>query len=104
MRRLAWRSLLSGPSPSPRWPAGATTASVSADDAFDPTSSTVSVGAAPGSERTHQHRHVDSPEHRLPTQTTGSFMRTFPAAGSYVYYCTIHGGPNTGMHGTIVVQ
>jgi plastocyanin len=27
----------------------------------------------------------------------------FPTAGSYPYYCSVHGAPGTGMHGTIVV-
>ena len=27
----------------------------------------------------------------------------FPAAGTYPYYCSVHGAPGTGMHGTILV-
>src|ERR1041385_2041822 len=27
----------------------------------------------------------------------------FPVAGSYPYYCSVHGAPGTGMHGTIIV-
>jgi len=37
----------------------------------------------------------------------GTFSHTFSAAGTYPYYCTIHGHdgtPPTGMHGTITVQ
>ena len=36
----------------------------------------------------------------------GTFSHTFATAGTYRYYCTIHGvdgNPPTGMHGTIVV-
>lgn len=39
-----------------------------------------------------------------PTQASGTFDRTFTTAGTFTYYCTLHGGPGTGMHGTIVVQ
>jgi plastocyanin len=35
---------------------------------------------------------------------SGTFSHTFLAAGTYVYYCTIHGTPTAGMRGTIVVQ
>ncbi len=37
----------------------------------------------------------------------GTYTHTFPTAGTYNYYCTIHGvdgTPPTGMHGTITVQ
>jgi plastocyanin len=37
----------------------------------------------------------------------GTFSHTFSAAGTYPYYCMIHGSdgsPPTGMHGTITVQ
>lgn len=34
----------------------------------------------------------------------GTVSRTFTTAGTFAYHCTIHGGPGTGMHGTITVQ
>lgn len=37
----------------------------------------------------------------------GTFSHTFATAGTYSYYCTIHGvdgTPPTGMHGTITVN
>jgi len=37
----------------------------------------------------------------------GTYSHTFATAGTYVYYCTIHGAdgtPPTGMHGTITVN
>ena len=34
----------------------------------------------------------------------GTYSHTFSVAGTYQYYCTIHGTPTTGMHATIVVQ
>jgi plastocyanin len=37
--------------------------------------------------------------------TGSSFSRLFPAAGTYRYYCTIHGGPGgVGMAGVVVVS
>ena len=35
------------------------------------------------------------------TQSSGSFPRTFSAAGTYSYHCTIHGA--AAMHGTVTV-
>lgn len=39
-----------------------------------------------------------------PTQTNGTYQRTFSAAGTYGYYCTIHGTPSAGMAGTVTVN
>jgi plastocyanin len=36
--------------------------------------------------------------------STGSHTRMFSAPGTYNFYCTIHGSPNAGMHGTVTVQ
>lgn len=33
-----------------------------------------------------------------------SFTVTFPTAGTFNYYCGQHGGPGSGMHGSVVVQ
>ena len=39
-----------------------------------------------------------------PTQSNGkTFTNTFTAAGTYFFYCTIHGTPTSGMKGGIVV-
>jgi plastocyanin len=43
----------------------------------------------------------DDGEHS-PTQSSGTFPRTFPAAGTFPYHCTIHGAAV--MHGTITVS
>ena len=109
MRRFAPRSLLILALTLPALACGSDdTASVSVtDDAFSPASSTVSVGATVTWQwsGTHQHNVTwAAASTNSATQTTGTFMRTFPAAGSYVYYCTIHGTQTTGMHATIVVQ
>ena len=34
----------------------------------------------------------------------GTFQQTLTVAGTYEYYCTIHGSPGAGMHGTIIVN
>lgn len=34
----------------------------------------------------------------------GTFSHLFATAGTYGYYCTLHGTPTSGMRGTIVVQ
>ena len=78
-----------------------------ADDEFEPASKTVSVGASVSWQWTGTHQHNVTwvvASTNSATQTTGTFMRTFATAGSYAYYCTIHGTATTGMHGTIVVQ
>jgi plastocyanin len=36
-----------------------------------------------------------------PTQSSGSFARTFANSGTYAYHCTIHGAAV--MHGTVTV-
>lgn len=39
------------------------------------------------------------------TQATGTFQETFPNAGTFSYYCSIHATPTTGtMRGTVTVQ
>ncbi len=40
------------------------------------------------------------------TITDGPFtyMHTFTAPGTYDYYCVVHGAPQSGMHGTVIVQ
>jgi plastocyanin len=42
----------------------------------------------------------DDGEHSA-TQSSGSFPRTFSAAGTYPYHCTIHGA--AAMHGSVTV-
>ena len=32
------------------------------------------------------------------------YSYTFKTPGTYAYYCTFHGGPGSGQHGTIVVK
>lgn len=37
------------------------------------------------------------------TQSAGTYERMFDAAGTYDYYCTIHGTPTSGMRGSVTV-
>ena len=37
-----------------------------------------------------------------PTQMSGSFQATFPTAGSFFYFCTVHG--RNVMNGTVIVH
>lgn len=77
---------------------------------FNPSTLTVTAGAtvewvdgsglahtvisAPGSGETFNHT----------VSAGGSVSRTFNTAGTYDYYCSIHGSPTSGMRGTIVVN
>jgi plastocyanin len=80
------------------------------NDFFSPTPVTVAAGAVTFRWATPSHGHTltwDSGPGTLPantgTITSGSRTVTLQA-GTYQYHCSIHGGPGTGMHGTIVVQ
>ena len=37
-------------------------------------------------------------------RSSGSFAKTFAAAGSYAYHCSIHGTATSGMRGSIIVK
>jgi plastocyanin len=80
------------------------------NDFFNPTSVTVSAGSVTFRWATPSHGHTltwDSGPGTLPanTGTITSGTRTVTLQpGTYQYHCSIHGGPGTGMHGTIVVQ
>jgi plastocyanin len=39
-----------------------------------------------------------------PVSAPTTFSHTFDTAGTYLYFCSIHGSPSGGMRGTIVVQ
>ena len=78
------------------------------DDAFDPASKTIAAEDQILWQWKGGHQHnvtwVDtSGAVNSATQTTGTYTRGFRYADRYSYYCTIHGTPTSGMHGTIVV-
>ena len=56
-----------------------------------------------------QHNIVPDNQSNVPNSpqvVNGPFMfsHTFTTAGTYNYHCAVHGGPGTGMHGTVIVQ
>jgi plastocyanin len=87
----------------------ATTITV-ANDFFNPTPDTVSAGAVTFRWATPSNGHTltwDRGPGTLPantgTITSGTRIVTLQP-GTYDYHCAIHGGPGTGMRGTIVVN
>jgi len=73
------------------------------NNVFDPATFNATVGEevvwawAEGAV-THNVTFDDGPS--SPSQSSGTYTRTFTAAGTYPYHCTIHG---TAMSGTVVV-
>ena len=79
------------------------------DDAFDPSTKSIKVGDKVQWQWSGSHQHnvtwvVSTGTGNSATQTTGTYTRDFSSAGSYTYYCSIHGTANSGMQGTVVVQ
>jgi plastocyanin len=88
-------------------PTDEATVSVS-DNTFGPASLDVSTGTTVTWEwegaAAHNVTWVSGSPAPSATQTTGTYERTFAAAGAFEYYCTIHGTPTTGMRGSVTVQ
>jgi plastocyanin len=98
-------------------PGGSVTNTVNlADQAFNPASVNVPVGTTvtwqwPNSCSDGYGGYYTCPTHSVvfddgssiqsPTQASGTFTRTFSAAGTYKYHCAIHG---SAMSGQVVVQ
>jgi plastocyanin len=89
---------------------GSATAITIGNDFFNPTPVTVPAGSVTFRWATPSNGHTltwDSGPGTLPantgTMTSGTRTVTLQP-GTYQYHCSIHGGPGTGMHGTIVVQ
>lgn len=89
-------------------PGGETVVSVS-DNSFSPASATVAPGG------TVRWNWLGSAQHNVtwvnpagtsnsPTQSSGTFTRNFSNAGTFDYFCTIHGTATSGMRGSVVVQ
>lgn len=78
------------------------------DNSFNPNAVSVDVGATVTWEWTGSNPHdvtwvgANAPAASA-TQTTGTYQRTFNAAGTYDYYCTVHGTPTSGMRGSVTV-
>jgi|SRR4029077_3295604 len=89
---------------------GHTTTITVGNDLFSPTPDTVPAGQVTFSWSAGSVGHTvnwDSGPGTLPAneplRSSGTYVATLQA-GTYQYHCAIHGGPGTGMHGTIVVQ
>jgi plastocyanin len=83
---------------------GSTSSSIAvADNSFTPSATTVARGTTVtwtwGGRVQHNVTFDDGPASA--TQTAGTYTRTFAAAGTFPYHCTIHG---TAMAGTVTVQ
>ena len=55
-------------------------------------------------EHSHNVRANDGSFNSGPPTTTGSFERTFTAAGAFAYHCQTHGSASAGMRGSVTVQ
>lgn len=77
------------------------------DNAFSPDQRTVNVGTTVTWDWTGSNAHnvtwVSGAPAASATQSSGTYQRTFDAAGTFTYYCTIHGTPTSGMRGSVVV-
>ncbi len=82
----------------------ATVAVTVGDDFFSPQEDSVAVGGTVTWTWTGDHEHDVTFDDGAASaiQTSGSFARTFSAAGVYTYYCTVHG--RSVMAGDIIVQ
>jgi plastocyanin len=75
---------------------------------FQPASLVVEAGDVVcwtwGGGHSHNVRADDGSFNSGPPTATGSFQRTFDAAGSFSYHCQTHGNVSGGMRGSVVVQ
>ena len=78
--------------------------SATASNSFDPSSVTITKGGTVTWTFAALHNvtfDAGAPDGgNVPNTGTGSVQRTFPAAGTYNYHCTLH----SGMNGSVVVQ
>lgn len=78
------------------------------DNSFNPFNATLAAGGTVTWTWTGSNPHnitwVSGGFSNAATRTSGTHQVTFPAAGTFTYYCDIHGTPTTGMRGTVTVQ
>jgi plastocyanin len=86
----------------------AATASVDVTDfQFTPPSATVAAGGTVTwnfNQGTHNVTWVSGGFTDSGNRSSGTYQAQFSTAGTYQYYCSIHGSPGAGMHGSITVQ
>jgi plastocyanin len=78
------------------------------DNFFKPKKVTVTVGSTITWENTGRNVHNVVPNKGKKFGTSSlrpgkTYKFTFKKPGTYKYYCSFHGAPNSGQHGTIVV-
>ncbi len=83
---------------------GSTSNAISVNDnSFSPSATTVPIGTTVtwtwNGRNPHDVTFNDGP--KSDTQTSGTYSRTFSAAGTYNYHCTVHG---TAMSGSVTVK
>ncbi len=82
-----------GPGPGPN-PTPTTSVNV-ADNTFQPAANTVTAGQTVtwtwSGNNPHNVTFDDAAVGNSATQTDGSFLKTFTAAGDFSYFCTVHG-------------
>ena len=76
---------------------------------FSPATVTIDAGqpvcwAWAGTTSTHNVKADDGSFTSGPPADRGTFQRTFATPGTYTYHCQVHGSPNAGMRGTVVVR
>lgn len=75
---------------------------------FSPATVTVDAGQPVcwtwSSITTHNVKSNDGSFTSGPPDDEGNFQRTFATPGTYIYHCQVHGDPNSGMRGTVVVR
>jgi plastocyanin len=91
-------------------PGGRTLTPHMASSAFSPGVDTVAAGSTVTWTNNDAYGHTvtsapaSSEVFDTPVAGGASFSHTFSTAGTFSYYCKIHGTPTSGMRGTIVVQ
>ncbi len=90
---------------------GSTISPVMQGTAFSPTPDTVTAGMTVtwtnNDPFTHTVTYASGPDSSFDSgniPSGGTYQHTFMKAGTYVYYCKIHGTPSSGMRGTIVAK
>ena len=72
----------------------------SPEDTALPSTGTVFFDWISGS---HNLTFVDESIADVPTTSNGDTFRTFTRVGTFDFYCSLHGAPGTGMHGSVAV-
>ena len=93
-----------GPTGTPGGSTGSTSSNITVrNNFFDPAATTVAVGTTVNwswAQGAVDHNVTFADGVRSATQSSGSYSRTFSAAGTFSYQCTIH----PGMNGSVTIR